>query len=344
MADEALPKTLQQAILYFADQGRCFDFLKALRWPDGEVACPTCGSRMIGFLKTRRLWKCGKDHPKRQFSIKVGTIFEDSPLGLDKWLPCIWMIANCKNGVSSYEVHRALGVTQKTAWFMLHRIRLAMQETGGVMLGGPGKVVECDETWIGGKARSMNKAQRRRLEEFDPNAIRKRSGMAVVAGMMERGGRVKATVVPDVKAKTLHPLVREHVTRGTTLHTDELMSYTQMNKPVVDGTFDFAGEREDEFIHETVNHQAEEYVRGNVHTNGIENFWSLVKRALRGTYISVEPFHLFRYLDEQMFRYNERKDKDGDQGRFVKVASDVFGKRLTYKTLTGQAEPALAAS
>lgn len=137
MSQVGTPKTLREAILYFADPARCLQFMIDLRWPDGEVACPTCGTNAVRFLKTRRLWKCSNVHKRQQFSIKVGTIFEDSPLGLDKWLPCIWMIANCKNGVSSYEIHRGLGVTQKTAWFMLHRIRLAMQETGGVMLFAP---------------------------------------------------------------------------------------------------------------------------------------------------------------------------------------------------------------
>src|SRR5437773_5706616 len=152
----ALPKALLGAVLYFANPAHCRRFMVAMRWPDG-VTCPRCGSKEVAYLANARVWKCRANHPSQKFSAKVGTIMEDSPIGLDKWLPAIWLIVNCKNGVSSYEVHRALGITQKTAWFLLQRIRLAMQESGGGMLGGEGKTVEADETWIGGKARMMNK-------------------------------------------------------------------------------------------------------------------------------------------------------------------------------------------
>jgi transposase-like protein len=309
------PKTLTEAIRYFADPDVALKLVAELRWPNG-VTCPGCGSKEVRFLATRRLWECKTKHPKRQFSVKVGTIFEDSPIGLDKWLAAIWMLANCKNGISSYEVHRALGITQKSAWFMLHRIRLAMQDgTIETKIGGPGKTVEVDETFIGGAARWMSKSRHKKaVTAGGPHA----SGKTIVQGMLERRGRIHVT---NLKQRTLLGNIVKNVNKGSEVHTDENMAYGGLTYPT--------------WGHEVVNH-AVEYVRGHVHTNGIENFWSLLKRGLRGTYISVEPFHLFRYLDEQAFRFNERKDKDGDRGRFLKVAADVFGKRLTYKRLTGK--------
>jgi len=266
------------------------------------------------FLKTRRVWKCSKC--RKQFSIKAGTVFEDSPIGLDKWLPAVWMIAGAKNGISSWELHRALGVTQKTAWFMLHRIRLAMQdEKSGGKLGGE---VEVDETFIGGKARNMHKAEReRKIKGRGPD------GKAIVAAVLERGGKVRATVVENRRKPALQALVRDNVEAGTNLYSDALKSY--------DGL--------DEFTHRVIDH-AVAYVDGQVHTNSMENFWSLLKRGLKGTYVSVEPFHLFRYVDEQAFRYNNRQDESGedigDFARFKTVLSQIVGKRLTYKSLIGK--------
>ncbi len=310
------PKTLQEAIRYFTDPQNCLDYLVAKRWASG-VTCPTCGSPKVGFLKNQLRWQCSNRHPKRQFSVKVGTIFEDSPLGLDKWLPCVWLITNCKNGISSWEIHRSLGVTQKTAWFMLHRVRLMLQDekTGG-KLGG---YVEVDETYIGSKSRNMHLSKRRK-KITAPGPKDK----VPVMGILERGGKVRTFVVPDNRRKNLQPLVREHVEAGSAIFTDELRSYRGL---------------EADYAHQIINH-AVEYVRGNVHTNGLENFWSLAKRGLHGTYVSVEPFHLFRYFDEQAFRYNTRKDADGvkisDAERFDIAISQIVGKRLTYAQLTGK--------
>jgi transposase-like protein len=262
------------------------------------------------------MWQCRTRHPKAQFSVKLGTIFEDSPLGLDKWLPAMWMIASNRNGVSSWELHRALDVTQKTAWFMLHRIRLAMQDTHtGGKLGGE---VEVDETYIGGKARNMHKGRKTRaLEGKGGGSV----GKVGVQAMLERGGRIRAEVIPDSKLTTLIPNVRKHVERGSNVFTDELQAYFGLQS---------------EYVHDVINHTVS-YVEGNVHTNGIENFWSLLKRTLNGTYVSVEPFHLFRYVDEQAFRFNNRLPmKDGD--RFSALVRKVVGKRLTYKELIGQTE------
>jgi transposase-like protein len=307
---KAAPTTLQQAILYFADPENCRQFMTELRWPDGKVLCPNCGSNNVKWLPNARVFKCFEKHPRQKFSLKVGTIFEDSPIGLEKWLPAMWLVVNCKNGVSSWEVHRALGVTQKTAWFMLHRIRLAMQDESGGKLSGE---VEVDETFIGGKARNMHpKKRKEKIHGRGPG------DKAIVFGMVERGGKVKATSVDTRRKHELHAEIRECVEAGAAIFSDELKSYEGLS----------------EYQHEVINH-AVEYVRGNCHTNTMENFWSLLKRSLHGTYVSVEPYHLFRYIDEQSFRYNNRKDMN-DGERFVTALRQIVGKRLTYDELTGK--------
>jgi transposase-like protein len=308
------PQTLQEAIATFKDPDRALAYVVARRWPDGEVKCPTCGSGAVLFLKNQRRWKCGNDHPRRQFSVKVGTVMEDSPIGLDKWLPAIWLIVNCKNGVSSYELARDLDVTQKTAWFLLHRARLAMQGDGGGTLSGE---VEVDETFIGGLARNMHK--HKRAEKIKGTGGK---GKAVVMGLLERHGKVRVAHVANTQKATLHGKITEHVAPGADIFTDEYVSYCGLP----------AG-----YAHNVINH-AETYVEGNVHTNGIENFWSLLKRTIKGTYVSVEPFHLFRYLDEQSFRFNERHDNDA--GRFSEALGAIVGRRLTYRQLIGAGQEA----
>src|SRR5947208_3256650 len=305
------PRTLQEAVIYFNDPDRCLNYIVARRWPNG-VACPTCGRTDARFLANQRKWQWKSVHHHRQFSVKVGTIFEDSPLGLDKWLTAAWTITNDKNGISSYEVARALGVTQKTAWFMMHRIRKAMQ-TGSFLKKFSGEV-EVDETFIGGKARNMHIAQRKRRITGTGTKDK-----VAVMGILQRGGEVRTVVVDDRKKKTLQAEVKEHVEAGAALYSDELKSYEGL---------------EGQYAHQVINH-AVAYVDGKIHTNTLENFWSLLKRGLHGTYVSVEPFHLFRYLDEQAFRYNNRKPLD-DAGRFSLVVSQIVGKRLTYADLTGK--------
>jgi transposase-like protein len=314
------PKSLQEAIVYFSNPDNCIAYLAVRRWPDG-VVCPGCGSDSVSYNAKRRTWKCAKHHAKREFSIKVGSLCEDSAIGLDKWLTALWLLSNCKNGISSCEVARDLNTTQKTAWFMLHRIRLALQDESFGKLGGE---VEVDETFIGGKARNMHLDKRQR--RITGTGGRDKTA---VMGILERGGYVRANVVPSRKKSVLQAEVRKHVEAGAALYTDSLLSYEGLAS---------------EFAHKVVDH-AERYVDGQVHTNGLEHFWSLLKRGIAGSYVSVEPFHLFRYLDEQVFRYNNRATKDNplnDSDRFELAVRKLFGKRLTFAELTGKVGAAAA--
>lgn len=310
-----MPETLLEAIRHFSDPAVCYAFMVSIRWPDGKITCPVCGGENIGVIASRRMFQCKAKACRKQFSVKVGTIMEDSPIGLDKWLAAIWLIANAKNGVSSWEIHRSLGITQKSAWFLLHRIRLAMQQGSFRKLSGE---VEVDETFIGGKARNMHKAKRERVIKG-----RGASGKSIVIGVLERGGaeyasQIRTKVIPNTQAPTVQAEVRENVEPGSVVNTDALASYVGLVP---------------DYVHEAVDH-AVEFVRGNVHTNGLENYWSLLKRCIKGTYVSVGPYHLFRYLDEENFRFNEREGRDGT--RFTKVASAIGGKRVTYAKLTGK--------
>lgn len=310
---QAKPATLLEAVKTYGDLDNALTESADSRWRDG-VICVHCGADSPMFLKTRRIWKCSKC--RKQFSFKAGTVMEDSPIGLDKWLPAIWMIANDRNGISSHELARSLGITQKSAWFVLHRVRLAMQASGGMLDGE----VEVDETYIGGKARNMHKRQREARKSDLTGGFDK----TVVVGALQRGGHVRATVANNRKKNVMQPFIRANVKPGAQIHSDEHASSWRM-----DG----------EYSHEVVNH-LEKYVDGNVTTNRIENFWSLLKRGLNGTYVSVEPFHLFRYVDEAAFRYNHRRTADGvktsDYSRFKEALRCVVGKRITYKKLIGK--------
>ncbi len=310
------PKSLQEAVVYFSDPNNCIDYLSIRRWPDGRVICPTCESDKVKFNADRRIWQCSSHHSKRQFSIKVGTIMEDSAIPLDKWLMAMWMVTNCKNGISSYEIAKDVKVTQKSAWFMLHRIRLAMQdEASENKLSGH---VEVDETFIGGKARNMHLDKRERRITGTGGKDK-----TIVFGALERGGKIRTAVISDRKRAALQTEVRTHVEAGSALYSDALKSYDGLAQ---------------EYAHQVIDH-AEKYVDGQVHTNGLENFWSLLKRGIAGTYVAVEPFHLFRYLDEQMFRYNNRGNRENkvtDSDRFDMIVRKIIGKRLTFAALTGK--------
>ena len=316
------PKTLQQAIQYFTSDENCRNFMISVRWLDGVVRCPRCGSEKVAWLANAKLYYCSVKHPKQKFSLKVGTVLEDSPIGLDKWFPAMWLLSNCKNGVSSYELSRDLGVTQKTAWFMLHRIRLAMKNHSLRKLGSTGGPVEVDETFVGGKPKNMHASRRMKLQ----TAVHGHGDhKTVVMGMLDRDTReVRTKVIPNVKRETLQNEILRQVQGAGTVYSDQHYGYDNL--------------KFQQFVHETVNHM-EEYVRGEVHTQGIENFWSLLKRTLSGTYVAVEPFHLDAYADEQAFRYNNRATKDNpldDSDRFMLAVSQIAGKRLTYAELTGK--------
>ena len=326
------PQTFQEAILYFSDPDRCVDYLALRRWPDGKPVCPHrgCGRNDVGYLKNQRRWQCKSVHPHRQFSVKVGTVMEDSAIPLEKWLPAIWAIVNDKNGISSWEIHRALGVTQKTAWFMLHRIRLGMSlrrpnkfSASRHKMGDGGKggsAVEVDETFVGGLKENMHKGRKIRYE-----AKGGAFGKTIVQGMLDRSTReVRATVVPNIKRETLQTEILNNVKYGSTVYTDSAVAYEQGMQW--------------RFVHDMVD-KSQSYVRGQVHVNGLENFWSLLKRMLSGTYVAVEPFHLDRFLDEQIFRFNYRATKENpltDADRFSLACTQLANKRLTYADLTGK--------
>lgn len=301
-------KTLTEVIRHFENPLNCVAAMVAMRWPDGNPVCPHCGGTRQHWLEKQMRWKCYQC--RKQFSVKVGTVMEDSPIALDKWLVTLWMLVNCKNGVSSYEIARNIGVTQKSAWFMLQRLRLALQDRRCGTLSG---TIEVDESFIGGKARNMHQGKRVKAME------RKHKNKTIVLGFLERGGDVRTEVVENRDSHTLQRKVLYHIEEGSTVMTDELHSYCGL---------------ETVYAHKVINH-AYEYAKGHILTNGMENFWSLLKRGLGGTYVSVAPFHLFRYLDEQMYRYNNRKDTN-DEGRFLKALSQIAGKRLTYAEVTGQ--------
>jgi len=330
MKSESDPSTLQQAIQFFSNPDRALAYFVARRWPDG-VACPTCGRKDARYLANQRKWQCKSVHPKRQFTAKVGTIMEDSALPLEKWMAAIWLLSNCKNGISSHELARHLGITQKSAWFMLHRIRFAMRvDTDPGTMGGPGGgEVEVDETYIGPTPRNMHRARRIKAQvahNFAPKGERGHYAYKIgVQGILDRETRqIRTTVLKNAKRDSLQAAVLENVAHGSNIYTDQHVSY--------------AGLADRGFVHQVVNH-LERYVDGRVHTNGLENYWSLFKRTLRGTYVAVEPFHLERYADEQAFRFNFRRDgerKMTDAERFNVVLSGVAGRRLTYEKLTGK--------
>jgi transposase-like protein len=321
-----IPQTLQEAIQYFSDEQVCIDAVAMMRWPEGP-RCPDChfeDAKNPYYIKTQKRWKCRTC--RRQFSVKVETIFEDSPVPLKKWLPAMWMLVNCKNGISSWELHRALGVSQKTAWFMLQRLRLVVKspKNPGFKLGGPeSSGVEVDESFIGGKLKNMHRDRRLRFAAENGHTGGP-TGKAIVVGMLDRDERkIRAQVVPNTKREVLQTAIMKNVKYGSKVYTDNAVPYDHLNW---------------KYIHEVVDH-SQEYVRGQVHTNGLENFWSLLKRNLKGTYVCVEPFHLERYIDEQVFRYNNRATKDNplkDSDRFLLALSQVAGKRLTFAELTGK--------
>ncbi|MDP4221256.1 MAG: IS1595 family transposase, partial [Bacteroidota bacterium] len=286
----------------------CFQFVSELRWENGPQ-CPHCGSTNVCKLSTRPDMRCRVKGCRKSFSIKVGTIFEDSPLPLTKWLPALWIIVNSKTGVSSSEIARSLGVTQSTGWFMMHRIREALRNELVYKLSGE---VEIDQAYVGGKAKNKHRTHspfRRRMST--------RETMTAIVGILQRRGEVRAKVIGDLRNSTIVPEIYRNVEDGARVYTDGRCSHYWLKS---------------KYEHETVLHK-KEYSRGKIHINTIENFWSHFKRTL-GTYIQIGPTHVERYLDEQAFRHNHRNESDAE--RFVTAVSQIFGRRLTYAKLTGK--------
>lgn len=296
----------------FHDETKARIWLEAELWPDGPN-CPHCGAVNEATLmqgKTTRpgLYQCNAC--REPFTITMGTLYERSHIPLHKWLAATHLIMASKKGISALQVGRMLGVSKKSAWFLCHRIRESLRETKPAMLGGPGKAVEADETYIGGK-------------EKNKHAIKRTSavggaGKEVVFALVERKGHVRSQHVPEVSAKTLRPILMSQIDRKSFLMTDEAGQYRHVGK-------EFAR-------HVTVNHGIEEYVRGDAHTNTIEGYFSILKRGITGVYHHVSQEHLKRYLAEFDYRYNEREALGvSDAGRMVKSIKGIVGKRLTYR-------------
>lgn len=311
--EQEIPQTLLEAVRYFADLDICHRYLRRIRWPSGKVTCPHCGGNRIGEIKTIHVLRC-KECRKKIYDLQ-GTIFEDSKIKLDKWLPAVWSVANCKNGISSHELARALGVTQKTAWFMAHRIREAMKTGSFEKFDGPS---EADTTYVGGLAANMHKHIReKKITGRGP------TNKTAIHGILQRAtdtchSLISAAVVPNDQGETLMSKIRRKVRYGASVFTDAAGAY---------GDICFT------HAHGAVDH-SRRYVVGDIHVNGVENFWSLFKRCLKGTYVSVAPYHLDRYVSEEQFRFNARGTNDG--GRFARVMEQVVGRRLTWRLLTAQ--------
>jgi transposase-like protein len=308
------PKTLLEAVNYFSNDAVCVDFITKFRWADGKPVCPKCGSLNVCWLKSRPAFRCREKGCKNGFSLKTGSIMEDSPLPITKWVPAIWFVLNHKNGVSSCEVGRALGITQKSAWHLCHRIRKAISNGSFVKMSG---TVEIDETHVGGKEKFKHRLKHSSLQTWKNRQNKYKK--TTVMGMIERGGEFRGKVVDSQRRKDLLPEIVANIAEGATVYTDALASYDKLNEA---------------YNHDSINHAVGQYVKGDVHTNTMENFWSCFKRSIKGTYIQVAPFHIDRYLDEQAFRYNYRKLDDA--GRFEMAMPKIFGKRLTYAELTGK--------
>jgi transposase-like protein len=296
----------------FHDETEARKFLEATRWPDGPI-CPHCGTVGAAYENASKpgVYRCASAECRKDFSVTVGTLFERSHIPLHKWLLATHLLMAGKKGVSAHQLHRMLGITYKTAWFMAHRIREALREPTAGPLGGQNKVVEADETYIGGK--EGNKHRNRRA-----NKGRGSVGKEAAFSLVERDGAVRSFHLPEVTAKTLRPILSAQLDKRSYLMTDEAGVYT-----VIGGMF--AG-------HGTVNHSAEEYVRGGFwHTNTVENYFSILKRGITGTYHHVSQQHLKRYLAEFDFRYNERSGLGvSDSERAAKALKGIEGKRLTY--------------
>lgn len=316
-------KSLIELCRYFKDEKTCFDFLEQQIWANGQPACPHCGSLHVYTRKNRsknpakegvREYKCAEKGCNKNFTSTVGTIFEGSKLPLQTWFCAIWLCTTSSKGISSHNLAKQLGITQKSAWFVLSRIREMFKQTAPHMLTGE---VEIDETYVGGKEANKHKNKRR------DKGITGATGKSPMVGLLQRDGNMVLRVIDADKAngETIKPIVRQHVSPEAIIYTDGFGAYKDLNK-------EFAG-------HGIVLHDKGEYVNGNVHTNTIEGFWSIMKRGIIGVYHFTSHKHLQRYCDEYTYRYNTRKEDSVE--KFAKAIEHVAKARITYQTLIGKA-------
>ncbi|MCB9840739.1 MAG: IS1595 family transposase [Phycisphaeraceae bacterium] len=304
------PQTLVAAIRFF-DADTADSYLASIKWPDGQPCCPRCGSVNVGWIKSRRRFQCREKACRKQFSTTTGTILEGTHLTSDQWIAAVWMIVNCRMGVSSCEIARTIGCKQQSAWHLLHRVREIMRPANEGKFTG---TVEADSTLVGGLLQNMPKARRARITSRHPHA-----GKTRVHVVRERStGKVRATIVDGETAAELHRHVRANVEHGSHVHTDAAHAYKSLRG---------------DYHHSFVNHARDEYVRDGV--NGCESFFAFLRRGLAGTYIHASPEHLAAYIDEAVYRYNVRHESEWD--RFDAAMRAMVGKRLTYKELTGGA-------
>src|SRR5882762_847824 len=310
---EKTPTTLLAAMRHF-DIKTAARYVAAIKWPDGPF-CPKCGSIKVGHIASRNRYQCKEKGCRKQFSLTTDTIMESTHLRLDQWLVAVWMIANCRNGVSSCEIARTVGCKQQSAWHLLHRVRHIFAQANDGQISG---TIEADSTLVGGIVKFMSHERRQEHGRKGPY-----SNKTIVHALRERStGNVRAEILPQESGKAIRELMQKHVEEGSFVYTDSHAVYRNLG---------------DLFMHATTNHKRGQYVRGagEIHSNGAENFFNCLRRSLKGTYIKATAEHLQPYVDEAVFRFNVRKESEWT--RFDTAMRLIVGKRLTYSELTGGA-------
>jgi transposase-like protein len=297
--------SLTQLLKHYSDETVCRAYLVKQRWEDGKPKCPYCGWDKVYNIEGGKRYKCANNTCYKKFSVTVGTIFESSNIPLNLWFAAVYLSSAHKKGISSLQLGRDIGVSQKTAWFMLHRIRKAFSTHAPNMLHD---IVQVDETYVGGKNKNRHSDKKK-------DGGQGGSGKTIVMGLMQKHGKVMNFIIPDIHSATLLPIIKDNVSKGAIVVTDELRGYAPMSS---------------DYKHVSVNHGGNEYVRGAFDTNSMEGYWSLLKRGLLGIYHSVSPKHLHRYCDEFSYRFNSRGMMDNE--RFILTLQKVEG-RLKYADL-----------